>query len=74
MDMDSIVSSAISSLAGQNTGSAAGLTTGTAVGLTMLKKAMDTQAQSVTALLNAIPQPGAANLPANLGQNVNTAA
>lgn len=66
MNMDSSVSSALSSLVGQSTGSAAGLT--------VLKKAMDIQAQSVTALLNAVPQPGASNLPAHLGQNVNTTA
>jgi hypothetical protein len=43
--------------------------TGDAVGIAVLKKAMDLQAQSALALINAIP-----NLPPHLGQNVNTVA
>jgi hypothetical protein len=47
-----------------------------AVGLTVLKKAMDIGAQSAQTLLAAIPQPAksSANLPPNLGQNINTTA
>jgi hypothetical protein len=47
-----------------------------AVGLTVLKKAMNIEAQSAQMLLNAIPQPpvSSANLPPNLGQNINTTA
>lgn len=46
-----------------------------AVGLTVLKKAMDVEAQGAQMLLNALPQPARApNLPPNLGQNVNTTA
>lgn len=46
------------------------------VGLTVLKKALDIQAQSALLLINSIPQPqqSAANLPPNLGQNINTTA
>jgi hypothetical protein len=48
----------------------------TPVGLTVLKKSMDLQSQNVQMLLSAIPQPpnSAANLPPNLGQNINTTA
>lgn len=48
-----------------------------AVGVAVLKKANDIQAQTAMALINAIPQPpqqSAANLPPNLGQNINTTA
>ena len=45
------------------------------IGLTMSKKANDIQAQSMMTLINSIPQPqSAANLPPNLGQNINTTA
>ena len=47
------------------------------VGMAVLKKAMDIETQSSMALINAIPQPpqqSAANLPPNLGQNINIAA
>lgn len=68
MNMDMNVSSALSSMVGQNTGDA--------VGLTVLKKALETQAQGAMALVNAIPQPAqiASSLPSHLGQNVNTTA
>jgi len=46
---------------------------GDVVQTSVLKKAMDVESQSVLALINALPQP-AANLPAHLGQNVNTVA
>jgi hypothetical protein len=48
-----------------------------AVGIAVLKKALDTEAQSAQMLINAVPQPvksSASNLPPNLGQNVNTTA
>ena len=45
-----------------------------AIGLAVLKKAMNVEAQGVVALINAIPQPSAANMPPNLGQNINVAA
>lgn len=47
-----------------------------AVGLAVLKKAMDIEAQNAQMLLNAIPQPpqSSANLPPNIGQNINTTA
>lgn len=38
----------------------------------VLKKAINIQAQGALALLDAVPQPQ--NLPAHLGQNVNTTA
>lgn len=43
--------------------------------VTMLKKAIDTETQGAMQLINALPQaPSAQNLPANLGQNINTTA
>jgi hypothetical protein len=41
------------------------------VGIAVLKKAMDIASAGATALISAIPSP--ANLPANLGQNINIA-
>ena len=43
--------------------------TGDAVGIAVLKKALDLQAQSALALINALP-----HLPPNLGQNIDTVA
>lgn len=51
--------------------------TGDEVGLAVLKKAINIEAQSAMALINAIQQPpqqNAANLPPHLGQNINTTA
>lgn len=51
--------------------------TGAAAGLSVLKKAMDIQAQSALTLINSIQPPqqqSAANLPPHLGQNINTTA
>jgi len=45
------------------------------VGVAVLKKALDIEASTALALLQALPAaPSAANLPANLGQNINTTA
>ena len=48
------------------------------IGIAVLKKALDSQAQSAAALINALPQPdktsSSNNLPSHLGQNVNTTA
>lgn len=47
------------------------------VGMAVLKKAMNIEARSSMALINAIPQPpqqSAANLPPNLGRNINVTA
>lgn len=45
------------------------------VGVAVLKKALDMEASTALALLQAIPaMPSAANLPPNLGQNINTTA
>lgn len=41
------------------------------IGIAVLKKAMDIESAGAMALINAIPS--AANLPANLGQNINIA-
>lgn len=60
-----------------STSSALAQTAGDAVGVSTLKKAMDIEAQGAMTLINSIPQPvipAAANLPAHLGQNVNTVA
>jgi hypothetical protein len=45
------------------------------VGLTMLKKAQDIQASTAAQLLGAVtPMPSAQNLPAHLGNTINTTA
>jgi len=43
------------------------------VGVAVFKKALDAQASSAMALIDALP-PTTPNLPSNLGQNVNTTA
>jgi hypothetical protein len=48
-----------------------------AVGVSVLKKALDIQAQGAMQLIAALPQPpqqSAANLSPNLGQNIDTTA
>jgi hypothetical protein len=47
---------------------------GQAVGIAVLKKALDVQSSGALALLNAIPAVPSVNLPAHLGQNVDTTA
>ena len=49
-------------------------TTNQAIGIAVMKKAMDIQASSATAMLAALPPATSANLPSHLGQNVNTTA
>ncbi|WP_334106551.1 YjfB family protein [Methylobacillus sp.] len=44
------------------------------VSTTVLKKAMDISASNAMALIEAVPSASVANLPAHLGQNVNTTA
>lgn len=47
------------------------------VGLSVLKKAINIEAQNAISLMNAIPQPpqqSAANPPPHLGKNINTMA
>jgi hypothetical protein len=45
------------------------------VSMTVLKKAMDVQASSAAALLEALPPvQGSSNLPAHLGNRINTTA
>jgi hypothetical protein len=48
--------------------------TGQEVEIAVLKTALDTQAASAAALLEALPPVQSANLPPHLGQNVNTSA
>ncbi|AZP11038.1 MULTISPECIES: YjfB family protein [Undibacterium] len=49
--------------------------TSQAVSLAVLKKAIDFGTESATALIEAIPPaPTTPNLPAHLGQNINTSA
>ena len=60
-----------------NTSASMNPAAGDTVGLAVLKKSIDIEAQAAMALINAIPQPpqpSAANLPPNLGQNINTSA
>jgi hypothetical protein len=49
-------------------------TTNQAISIAVLKKAMDAQASSAAALLQALPPVSGTNLPPHLGQNVNTTA
>ena len=45
------------------------------VQVAMFKKALDTQTQNAMSLIESLPQaPSSKNLPANLGQNINTTA
>ena len=45
------------------------------IGVAVLKKSMDIASNSASELLATIPaEPSAVNLPANLGQNINTVA
>lgn len=48
--------------------------TAQAVSVAVLKKALDSQASSASALLEALPPVTSANLPPHLGQNINTKA
>ena len=60
-----------------NTSASPAQNAGEAIGLTVLRKAINIEAQNAMALINAIPQPpqqGAANLSPYLGQNINTTA
>jgi hypothetical protein len=53
------------------------MTTGVSAGTSVLKKALDMQAQTAMILIDSIAQTptlNAANLPPNLGQNINTTA
>ncbi|MFH1494102.1 MAG: YjfB family protein [Pseudomonadota bacterium] len=61
-------STALASMAGQATGDA--------VGVSVLKKALQAEAQNAQQLINSVPQPEKTtnNLPPNLGQNINTTA
>lgn len=45
------------------------------IGIAVLKKALDSDSETAAALINALPQVSApGNLPAHLGQNINTTA
>ncbi|MDO8436873.1 MAG: putative motility protein [Nitrosomonadaceae bacterium] len=60
-----------------NTSASLAQNTSDVIGLTVLKKAINIEAQNAMALINTIPQPpqqGAANLSPYLGQNINTIA
>lgn len=67
MDVNMNVSGALASATGQ---------TGDAVALSVLRKSMEVEAENARALIEAIPSPAqnSTNLPAHLGQNVNTTA
>lgn len=43
-------------------------------GTAVLKKALDIEASSAVALIQALPQPASVSLPAHLGQNIDTTA
>ena len=45
-----------------------------AIGIAVLKKALDAETQTATALISALPASPGASLPSNLGQNINTTA
>ncbi|BCB26539.1 hypothetical protein SKTS_14250 [Sulfurimicrobium lacus] len=68
MNVNMNTSTALTSVAGQSTGDAANIA--------VLKKAMEIEAQNALQLVNSIstPEKTSANLPPNLGQNVNTTA
>jgi len=67
--MDISSASSVSALSGQSVG--------TSVENEVLRKSQEIPAQNAAALVNSVPQPtksSPANLPSNLGQNVNTTA
>lgn len=68
VNMSAGTNAALASMTGQNTGDA--------VGVSVLKKAMQIEAQNAQMLINAVPQPEKTtnNLPPNLGRNINTTA
>ena len=68
MDVNMNTSTALASLAGQNASDA--------VGVSVLKKAMQAEAQNVQRQVSDLPKPEKTtnNLPPNLGQNINTTA
>ncbi|MBU0594613.1 MAG: YjfB family protein [Gammaproteobacteria bacterium] len=68
MNVNMNTSTALASMAGQATGDA--------VGVSVLKKALQAEAQNAQQLINSVPQPEKTtnNLPPNLGQNINTTA
>ena len=60
-----------------NTSTALAQNTSTDVQLAVLKKSIDIEAQGAITLINSLPQPpqqSSANLPPNLGQNINVTA
>ena len=64
----------VSNLASLST-SLAQVGTSQAVDIAVLKKALEVDAESATALIEAIPAaPTVSNLPAHLGQHINTTA
>jgi len=60
------------SLIAAQASSTASMMTGDAVGVSVLKKAMDIQKANALALIQALPS--RPNLPAHLGQNIDTTA
>jgi len=65
MDVNGIASVATSFSESQNANQ---------VQVAVLKKALDAQASSAAQLIQALPPVSSVNLPAHLGQNVNTSA
>ena len=57
-----------------NTSAALAQNTSGDVGTAVLKMAINIEGQGAVALINAIPQPTAVNLPPHLGQNINVTA
>lgn len=59
-----------------NMASVAGQSSGDAAGVSMLKKAMEIESKNIQQLVNSAssPEKTSANLPPNLGQNINTTA
>lgn len=68
MNVNMNTSTALTSVAGQSSGDEGGVS--------VLKKALEIQAQNAQQLINSIstPEKTSANLPPNLGKNVNTTA
>lgn len=54
--------------------SIAAVSTQDVVSITVLRKAQDLQATNAAAMIEALPPVGSANLPAHLGQNIDTTA
>lgn len=61
-------------IAGGSVNAIANSTTAQELSVAVLKKALDSQAQTAQSLIQAIPKPPSAGLPPHVGRNIDTTA